>query len=485
MAIRPLLASVVLLLSAIPMLAQMPPTPTQLSSAMPPNVAAGPPPLGINPPFQRKVDIFAWQQFVAMNWPPAGAGQPGPGPIGQNGDNDTVWETYLSTGQVFQPGAKAPPPWGTPEPIPAFCPKPPTGLATQRLKLMSLIAKGDVQDEFFESFTSSPLFDVNGRYTRYEVRINQDEYKKIVQGGGQGPWYIPANQVAPIVLPAGDNLTGAIGAVEIKASWRQINASERGRYHSAYAYITYAPDPKTNLDTKCVGPQLMGMVGLHIAHKTTTFPQWAWATFEHVDNAPPPAPTSAKNFSYNNNPNCTLASGCANQQPPTIAGGYTGDPGKTYPPVQVVRAVPIPNAKNDPTTGINPPFQQLLRAVNPKSVWQYYELVDIQWPSQGGTVQNPTKCPDFTCGGTLGHQGPVPVPFQLANTTMETYFQNFPANKNASRGTCMGCHSIATVATGAPDATATTDFSFLFGDAQPPSGETRPPRVRRKKPSGH
>ena len=478
--------------------AQMPPSPTRLSSAMPPDAPALPA-FGFSAAeqadFQRKLDIFAWKEFVALNWPAAGTGIPSQKQIGDNvnGDNGTVWETYLSPSQVFRPGARPPAAWGTREPIPGFCPTVPVALAREPLKLLSLVAKGDVQGEFIESFSPSPLFDVNGRYTRYEVRINRDEYEQILQGtkpkpAPAAPWYIPANQIAPMVLPAGDLATGQIGAVEVKASWRQINPAQRPRFHSTYAYITYAPDPKTRVNTKCAGPFLMGMVGLHIAHKTASFPQWVWATFEHVDNDPPPASSSAANYSYNNDSQC-LIPGCANQ-PPSPHVAYDGDPHKTYPPVQVVRATPIPPAKNDPTTGINPWFQTLLKNVNSKSVWQYYQLVDTQWPSQPGTLVNPILCYhdsvhpmnpwNFKCDGPNGDEGPIPLPNSLVNTTMETYFQ--ADSKNAFMGSCMGCHSNATAATGAPNPTAFTDFSFLIGDAQPPSMALKAPRVLRKAP---
>ena len=118
------LVAALTLLTALGASAQMPPPPTKLSSVMPPDAPANPPfSFGAIAAFQRKLDIFAWQEFIAMNWPAARPGIPSQKSIGGNvtGDNGTVWETYISPSQVFQPGAKTPPPWGTPEPIPAFC----------------------------------------------------------------------------------------------------------------------------------------------------------------------------------------------------------------------------------------------------------------------------------------------------------------------------------------------------------------------------
>jgi len=490
-----LFAAVILL--SLPGLAQMPPNPTSLSSSMPAD--APPKPAFVNFNFaevQRKFDIFAWQEFVALNWPPGKPGQPGPGTIGKSvtGDNSTVWETYMADSQVFQPGAAPPAPWGTPQKIPSFCPVIPTALKGKVHTILPLIAKGDVQDEFTEAFTNSPLIDVNGRYTRYEIRMNQVEFNKILQGSADSPapakpWYIPANQIAPISFPAGVWQTDQIGAMEVKAAWRQISSSQASRYHTAWAYITYAPGAN-NMNTKCAGPFLMGLVGLHIIHKTASGPQWIWATFEQVDNAPS-APVIG-HYSYYNNPKCTFSPACANQQPTPPAGGWSGDPSKTYPPVQVIRATPIPPQKSDPKTGINPVFQALLRQVNPKSVWQYYQLVDSQWPQRPGTVQNPNECYhnpsnpsdpyNFACNGPKGDQGPGPVPQSLTNTTLETYFQQMPGNKQAFMGNCMGCHSNGTLANGAPNPNLYSDFSFLLGNAQPPSNAPNPPRVLRRPP---
>jgi hypothetical protein len=105
-------------------LAQMPPNPTTLSSSLP---ADAPPKPNLSTTgnfavIQRKFDIFAWQEFVALNWPPGKPGQPGPGTIGKSasGDNSTVWESYMAASQVFQPGAAPPPPWGTTQSIPSY-----------------------------------------------------------------------------------------------------------------------------------------------------------------------------------------------------------------------------------------------------------------------------------------------------------------------------------------------------------------------------
>lgn len=190
------------LLVSLSGLAQMPPNPTTLSSSLPadappkPNLST----TGNFAEIQRKFDIFAWQEFVALNWPVGRPGQPGPGIIGKSpsGDNSTVWESYMAASQVFQPRAAPPQPWGTTQSIPSFCPVGPAALKGKVAKVLSLVAKGDVQDEFTEAFTLSPLIDVNGKYTRYEIRINKVEFDKILQGSADRPARLGHGTFPPI-----------------------------------------------------------------------------------------------------------------------------------------------------------------------------------------------------------------------------------------------------------------------------------------------
>ena len=84
------LVAALTLLTALGASAQMPPPPTKLSSVMPPDAPANPPfSFGAIAAFQRKLDIFAWQEFIAMNWPAARPGIPSQKSIGGNvtGDN--------------------------------------------------------------------------------------------------------------------------------------------------------------------------------------------------------------------------------------------------------------------------------------------------------------------------------------------------------------------------------------------------------------
>src|SRR5687768_7221581 len=79
------------------------PAPAPASSAPPPIVLSPAIPGDANvtattvtvEAFQPDFDVYSWNTFIALNWPPGKDGKGGPNKmIGKNGDNDTVWENY-------------------------------------------------------------------------------------------------------------------------------------------------------------------------------------------------------------------------------------------------------------------------------------------------------------------------------------------------------------------------------------------------------
>jgi len=170
------------------------------------------------------------------------------------------------------------------------------------------------------------------------------------------------------------------------------------RFYTTEALVL---DPDTGQCSK----QLVGLVGLHVVMKTKLLPQWNWATFEQVDNAPDQTggPVPGKKYSFFS----ASCAGCPFNKPPK-------DPKSTFP-TQVVRVVPVS------TTAPNKVFQSALGALRSGNVWANYELVDAQW---------------------AGTATPIGVPSQpkyLANTTLETYFQDPVDDPIAPHG-CINCH---------------------------------------------
>ena len=171
-------------------------------------------------------------------------------------------------------------------------------------------------------------------------------------------------------------------------------------------------------------PVTLGLVGLHIIHKTPQQESFFWSTFEQVDNdnvfgnttGLPPNVQTAKKPYVELNPNGTPHNGSVN--------------------IQRVHKAPI-----NPT--LNTYYQGLLG----NSVFRYYRLNSTQW----------------TTGGA-----PQGTPANLANIVIETYVQSVstPFDPKKPKGTqitgCLACHLHATAANN----TTVTDHSFLFLEAK-------------------
>jgi hypothetical protein len=99
--------------------------------------------------------------------------------------------------------------------------------------------------------------------------------------------------------------------------------------------IDQGPDGK-QLERKVT----VGLVGMHIGHKSKTSPQWIWSTFEQVDNLDVDAVAHPKLNPSFVDPNCPM---CAvNQQPQKVKGVYPRIP------TQAWRGIPDPRRQDRP-----------------------------------------------------------------------------------------------------------------------------------------
>jgi hypothetical protein len=317
-----------------------------------------------------------------------------------------------------------------------------------------------------------------GDVTYYEVMLNPDEYEFITTqkfdlttAAGQAQCASqPGQQISDepppsgpfrggLTLPEGQangwNDTDCFGnrkayakgdgAMEIKAAWTPLPADHSldYRYKTAQALIQ---DP-VNKTTRRV---TVGLVGLHIARKRVARHQWTWSTFEHVDNTPdeaanggftppvlPPNPNrkpGPPGYTFFN-PACTPARDpvykCQHNLPPKPCGpsGTVCNPYNA--PMQATRANPVDAAANQ----VNAYYWSLLP---PNSVFNYYRLVNVQWPQKPGMplasgARTPLPMGSPMPQGAAGGPGQI-----LANTTLETFQQKSAA--------CMDCHVYAPIA---------------------------------------
>ena len=239
--------------------------------------------------------------------------------------------------------------------------------------------------------------------------------------------------------------------IEIKASWKQLAA----------------PDPSFYTITANVAgfsePLLLGMVGFHLVINTADHPEFVWATFEHKANAPTcdnpaAAPSGGWSFTSSAAAECLAQnglSGCSQFQFNT--GPTVKSPPLTSTPTEVCEVYPLGTDPGSMTGGNNNDtnranitslndqlvgpsgFLTQLSSDNPMAVWSNYTLVGGLWTNGG-----------VGSGGTDVQRGSL----ELANTTMETFFQQPSRN-------CFTCHNY--------DPSTPLDVSHIVGSLLPSS----------------
>jgi len=427
------------------------------------------PPKGNDPSQEPQFYVFSWQEFFALNWPAkmTSSGQPErgvPDPDGVFGEVKPgiprVWETWKADYELFpvhQSGTLTPTPWSSWEVEGGDPCATGTGLRT-----LPFIAKGEsVVLGGVNQAMGGPLVDQKRYYVRYEIRVNQSEYEKIVKNN----WFLRKNvnnyPNPPNLLDASTQDT--YGAIELKAAWRRVDDSEKSRYYTTQAVLV---DPKTG---KCgTKPVTMGLVGLHIAHKTGGFKAWVWSTFEQVDNVSKgvglkcPHSCSFYDGKYNDKSLYTWGFSPSTAYKPKNPDELEEDGHAT--PVQVIRLNPI----KEMIKTLNDQVHHLQGVKG--TVWENYELVAGQWQD----IENqPDPIPisnDTTAQDLYPTLVGFPTTDAIANTSMETFYQGRkgeltpeparnPMGIPAFGTSCLHCHYAA----------AQYDFSWMLADQAWPS----------------
>ena len=289
-----------------------------VSPGLPSDIAGGAP----NTTLQQAAS-FAWQEFIALNWP-AMAGQrdvadpvqkfgasTGPGPL--------VWQTFRGKVEIFNftkdaAGELAPPGYSATAPdlgyntppayfyetqsVPACpgqdAPASPAWInvdETTQIGLDQMFAGGPaIQD----SVNTAP------QLIRFAAKANHVEYGYVAQNQYFLPdkLKLPAmnNQNAynytknmPPVAPTPPFISFMQGTIEIKSAWRPLNANDNPmRFHVQTVRFYEEKGPK---NAPCYFEQNWGLIALHIIQKTPSAPAFIYATFEQADNIRQPNAT--------------------------------------------------------------------------------------------------------------------------------------------------------------------------------------------------
>ncbi|NEO27540.1 MAG: hypothetical protein F6K03_11775 [Kamptonema sp. SIO4C4] len=420
--------------------------------------------------------FFAWQTFVALNWPASCQdGSPlGNKNIGEAPDAPRVWEFYNVPSQVLNAEGTKP----DPQPVvPSQCAEGEANVAVD-LRMTEFDSEPVLNDDRLRTDSDlklllvghQPLIDRAGNYILNEARLNPVEVEEIVDRG----WYSVENlqqfdnknhlfeltcsakepdgnypNANYPTVPCSDN--DSEGTIELKAAWMvlpdPIPEEKKSQYYTTYrTFNVQTPENAEGEFTQVTVP--VGLVGLHVVQKTSQ-QAWIWATFEHIDNAPDAdnLPTSGEYNLYDSD--CT---GDCKANTPLASEPYlwrkefphavTRKEGEVQAQTrsQITRLVPIPPIAQS----LNGKWQDKLAEVSQGSVWKNYQLVGVQW------LENPA----IPYKARNDHRGVRPE--KLVNVTLEPYVQ-----KKAPGNSCIACHTLAKLPS-TDNEKVHADFSFLL-----------------------
>lgn len=451
-----------------PAMAQVQLPPNFISSDVPHDVPTG------SAATIQELAIFAWREFVALNWPSVD-----PAATGKRGTPDTnadffikkgadgsfpllVWQTYRHKNELFPADgmtdktfdSKLPPTYKYKLPGPPMPPYPPgtlspadpgyslnlynnldeatqIGLCTMHAhNTTKILYEAKVNRAIFDYANDAQFTNCNDKEKCPTLVAAQVNTKGNLAKYG-GICTAPAGTTEPFVmLPCGDaSVAGdpGEGAIEIKAAWRALTPKEAssGRFY-VRKVLFYSKSQKA-YDTLYQNA-VYGLVALHIIHKTKSFPTFAFASWEQVDNYDDTNNQNVEDLRFHN---------------------IFGTPNPP-PDIPVTRAHPI----HSQIPPVNDAVHAAFTAKDPDAIWQYYKLIGVQGTPVNGPPPGNAPIDDLSY-------------YYLANIVVETNqaLQNFtgkvgsdgyPANipnvfvngAAVQMGGCQGCHGFQGQASG-------------------------------------
>jgi hypothetical protein len=446
-------------------------------------------------PSQAQLARFAWKEFIALNWPSSYSinkkrGTPDTAKTamdflaaGQHPNNPLVWNTYMHRVELFpddtanfKSSFDTPPHYAYADNIPNID-NPAILLGsvdtifnnldeTSEINLCTVFTTGDatapgaVGNPGVSSFLPGAP-----RRVIYEAKANKVFYKYVKKkklyvtthkkklsaytkrkisnatlGDTLGGLY-PNPQNDSLISFTHGVTGGSEGSIEVKASWRQLSATEynSGRFLTAPVLYYRKGKPSNTSDTTVYYQVIsgkvtathrpFGLVGLHIIHKTQYVPTYVFATFEQVDNLAPRLPQNDL-FLYNRNWNVVVDSGKQN----------------------IVSRI---HSITSTTTTVNDQVHRQVNALDTSSVWRYYKLIGVQGPANGN--QDTTN---FLLANIVTETNEVLANFVGTLDGINGVIKNpngvnvHKGSKSYVQGGCKGCHGNS----------QSTDFSFITAD---------------------
>lgn len=412
--------------------------------------------------------VFAWQEFIALNWPAvaqtgAAGNRETPDTTKKFGQVDPtfgtplVWETFRHKVEIY-PGTGTPHGGANYDALPQYFYNPmKVGTNDGQVQSCDTVAPNaptpwnnlDEQSEIGldQMFAGAgPGTQFTGQQILFQAKANRVEYNYIFQNGwyvqGSAPFadtvtYLQTNQQSP--PPGSTNLVSfPNGTIELKAAWRELTAAEfaSGRFHTATVRFY---QNQANSNNPCYQDAEWGLVALHIIQKTPTAPYFIYATFGQADNLLDemgnPVEDANGNLIANQTADPldpmitsqnavsapfptpssvqTLSPATAHPAPPINLLYYENTPKDSSEPQGLVyvnrRIHDIPETVIDVNQTAHAAIMTYNRANNlSNSPWLYYKLVNVQFQP----IDKPTPGVDYTA--------PDAATYYQANIVVET-----------------------------------------------------------------
>jgi hypothetical protein len=444
-------------------------TPPSMSLAQTITVSPAEPPAdipgGAQPATFEDAAAFAWQEFIALNWPAkAQTGAAGDrealdvskkfGQVDPTFDTPLVWETFRHKLEIY-PGTGTPHGGANYDALPQYFYDPASvgttdgqvqacDTADPTTPWNNLDEQSEIGlDQIFAG--AGPGAQFTGQQILFEAKANRIEYDYVFQNGwyvkNSAPTtatktYIQTNKQSP--PPGSTDLVSFLnGTIELKAAWRELTPAElaSGRFHVAkvrFYQLSGSAEP-------CYLDAEWGLVALHIIQKTPTAPYFIYATFGQADNLLTEAGTNVEDEDGNLVANHSLASldpaiisqNAVSANPPTPSSVQTLTPatGHSTPPAKSLYYENTPRNTSEPqglvyvnrrihnipqtVISVNQAAHAAIKAYNlannlSDSPWLYYKLVNVQWRP----IDKPTPGVDYTA--------PDAATYYQANIVVET-----------------------------------------------------------------
>jgi hypothetical protein len=291
---------------------------------------------------------FAWQEFIALNWPALAGTRDTPDESQLFGDPDfegpLVWHTYRHKVEIY-PGQGTPPGFDPSKSDFGYSTVPPQYIYNAEQLGQGANGTGEIPacsgqepvetpsfinlDEVSQIGLASMFAGVAPQFVstnqdpqliRFLAKANQSHFVYVVnpdaleQGGD--PLYIGTGLPPPATkcseLQPGETTTYCTaqanflevsqgngnpttlqepfisfptGTIHVKSAWRELTADEEDSSRFYTATVRYYEENEGGVEEpRCYREGIWGLVGLHIEHKTPTAPYFIFATFEQADN---------------------------------------------------------------------------------------------------------------------------------------------------------------------------------------------------------